>query len=221
MFEMPRRALLLIDVQNEYFTGKLPIRYPDPANALLRIKDAVRMACQYGVPIVVVHQLGGPHSTIFQTGTEGPLIVDLGSGVGDFVVGKRLPSAFAGTSLESWLRANDIDTLTITGFMTQNCIAATIFDAVHRGYEVEFLSDASGAVDLVNSAGSASADEIHRVFSVVFQSRTAAVLPTAGWEAVVAAGSRGTRDSILGSVTRALPVIPALPTHDATRSASS
>ena len=36
-----KRALLVIDVQNEYFTGKLPVSYPsDSFNNILRIMDA-------------------------------------------------------------------------------------------------------------------------------------------------------------------------------------
>jgi hypothetical protein len=65
--------------------------------------------------------------------------------------------------------------------MTHNCDASTIFEATHRGLHVEFLQDATGALPYANEAGSASAEEIHRVFSVVFHSRFAATGSTDAW----------------------------------------
>ena len=52
---------------------------------------------------------------------------------------------------------------------------------MHRGLAMEYLHDASGALPYANAAGRASAEEIHRVFSVVFQSNFAAVASTADW----------------------------------------
>ena len=54
-------------------------------------------------------------------------------------------------------------------------------EAAHRGLKVEWLSDASGALPYENAAGRASAEEIHRVFGVVFQSNFAAVTTTQAW----------------------------------------
>lgn len=65
--------------------------------------------------------------------------------------------------------------------MTHNCDASTIFEATHRGLHVEFLQDASGALPYANEAGQASAEEIHRVFSVVFHTCFAAVSSTDDW----------------------------------------
>lgn len=65
--------------------------------------------------------------------------------------------------------------------MTHNCILSTIVHALHLDFAVEFLSDAGGSVSYANSAGYASAEDIHRVLCVVLQSRFAAVLQTAEW----------------------------------------
>jgi hypothetical protein len=88
--------------------------------------------------------------------------------------------------------------------MTQNCNASTVFEARHRNLNVEFLSDASGAVPYANRAGHASAEEIHRVFSVVFESNFAAVISTAEWIAALASGQTPKRDNIMDSNRRAL-----------------
>jgi len=43
-----KRALFVIDVQNEYFTGKLPVSYPSGSfNNIIRIMDAAK---QYNMP---------------------------------------------------------------------------------------------------------------------------------------------------------------------------
>ena len=81
-----------------------------------------------------------------------------------------MADVFAGTDLKQWLSFNNVDTLSIVGYMTHNCNASTIYHATHDGYKVEFLSDATGALPYENAGGKASAEEIHRVFSIVFHS---------------------------------------------------
>ena len=106
--------------------------------------------------------------------------------------------------LEDWLRANAIDTITVVGYMTHNCDLSTIIHAVHMGFAVEFLSDATGSVPYANSAGYASAEEIHRVVTIILQSRFAAVLKTAEWVECLNSGTLPERDTIFGSNQRAL-----------------
>jgi hypothetical protein len=65
--------------------------------------------------------------------------------------------------------------------MTHNCVASTVFEGMHRGFTMEVLHDATGALPYENAAGRASAEEIHRVFSVVFHSNFAAVVSTSDW----------------------------------------
>ena len=69
---------------------------------------------------------------------------------------------------------------------------------------MEFLDDASGSLPYANSAGNASAEEIHRVFSVVLHSSFATVLSTERWLAALNAGEAPPRDTIYASNQRAL-----------------
>ena len=190
MSAIPRRALVVIDVQNEYVTGDLPIEYPDVATSLANVGRAMDAARAAGVPVVVVQNVAPSSSPLFARGSVGAeLHPVVASREHDHFVEKSLPSAFAKTDLADWLAGRDIDTLTITGYMTHNCDASTAFDATHRGLKVEFLVDATGSVPYANDAGFASAEEIHRVFSVVMHSRFAAVATTDAWLAAVAAGA--------------------------------
>ncbi len=116
---------------------------------------------------------------------------------------KNFPSAFAGTRLKDWLREHRVDTITTVGYMTHNCDFSTVVHALHAGFEVEFLSDATGSVPYANRAGAASAAEIHRVMMVVMQSRFAAVMSTEEWISILATGAKPERDTIHGSNRRA------------------
>src|SRR5271165_336439 len=69
MAENPKRALLVIDVQNEYFTGKLPITYP--AGSLANVLSAMHAAREHGVPVVVIqHASPQPDAPVFRKGSK-------------------------------------------------------------------------------------------------------------------------------------------------------
>lgn len=203
MHLIPRRALLVIDVQNEYFTGKLRIEYPPVETSLPNIARAMDAAQAAGMPVVVVqHELpeGFP---VFVQGSPGwelhPVVAERKA---EHCISKSMASAFAGTGLRQWLSDNAIDTVTIVGYMTHNCDAATIYQASHDGLKVEFLSDATGALPYENAAGRASAEEIHRVFCTVLHSNFAAVTTTDEWVAAVRDGRALEADNVYTSNLR-------------------
>jgi nicotinamidase-related amidase len=205
MPQAPRRALIVIDVQNEYVTGGLRIVWPPVDDALANIGRAIDAARDAVIPVVVVQNRTPPGAPIFAKGSPGwELHPVVSSRPFELRIEKTLPSAFTETGLEEWLRSREVDTLTIVGFMTHNCDASTIIDGVHRGFACEFLSDATGSVPYRNSAGQVSAQEIHRVYSVVLQSRFAAVAPTDRWIDAVARGERLERGNILASYQEGL-----------------
>lgn len=200
----PRRALVVIDVQNEYVSGDLPIEFPPIETSLANIGRAMDAARAAGVPVVVVQNFAPADSPLFARGSVGAeLHPVVASRERDHYVEKALPSAFAGTDLKAWLAERGIDTLTVAGYMTHNCDASTVFEATHAGLAVEFLADATGSVPYANEAGTASAEDIHRAFSVVMHTRFAAVVTTDAWLAAVKAGVPLARDNIYASNQRA------------------
>jgi nicotinamidase-related amidase len=202
--KMPRRALIVIDVQNEYFTGKMPIESPPVNQSLPNIVQAMKAARESGVPVVVVQHDAPADSPIFGVGSDGwqlhPEVAALGA---DLHIHKKLASAFAGTGLAAWLADKAIDTLAVAGYMTHNCNAATVIEAAQMGLTVEYLSDAGGSLPYRNAAGSATAEEINRVFNVVFHSSFAAVTSTRDWADAVSAGRPLEKDNIYLSNSRA------------------
>lgn len=201
----PRRALIVIDVQNEYFAGgNLPIEYPPVAETLPNIARAMDAAHAAGVPVVVVQHTAPSGAPVFDKATDRwQLHPEVARRHADHRIEKTMASAFTHTGLADWLAGRGIDTLTIVGYMTHNCDAGTIYEAAHRGLNVEFLTDASGALPYSNAAGSASAEEIHRVFSVVFHSNFAAAASTSDWVAALQAGEALEKDNVFASNQRA------------------
>ena len=141
---------------------------------------------------------------MFATGSPGwDLHPQVAARRADHHLQKTQASVFAGTDLADWLTTHAIDTLTVVGYMSHNCDGATIMQAAQAGLAVEFLADASGSLPYQNAAGKASAEEIHRVFSVVLHSNFAAVASTANWVAAVVNGVALERDNIVASNQRA------------------
>jgi nicotinamidase-related amidase len=201
---MSRRALIVIDVQNDYVGGELPIEFPEVQNSLRNIGTVMDAARTASIPVVVVQNILPPNAPFMAEGSAGVALHEVvAARPHDHYVAKKLPSAFAGTDLETWLHQHDIDTVTVIGYMTHNCNLSTMLHAFHSGYAVEFISDAAGSVPYENRAGRASAEEIHRVMSVVLQSRFAAVMATDEWIAMLQQGTTPERDSIFLSNRRA------------------
>jgi nicotinamidase-related amidase len=205
MSQTPRRALIVVDVQNEYVTGNLKIQYPPVASSLHNIGRAMDAARAAGIPVIVVQQSSPVEWPLFATGSQSwELHEVVAKRPHDHYMRKQKASSFVGTDLGEWLTAHSIDTLTVVGYMSHNCDDTTTKHAFDRGLKVEFLHDAAGSVPYANRAGFASAEEIHRVFSVVQQSNFAAVLSTDEWLECLASGRTPERDNIHASHQRAL-----------------
>jgi nicotinamidase-related amidase len=204
MSAFPRRALIVIDVQNEYVTGELPIEYPPVQDSLANIGRAIDAAHAHSVPVIVVQHMESPDAALFARGSHGgalhPVVAQRAY---DHLIEKTLPSAFAGTDLADWLADHRIDTLSVVGYMTHNCNVSTVLHASHAGMKVEYLNDATGALPYENDAGYASAEEIHRAFTVVMHARFAAVVRTDDWIAAVETGKPIERGSIGASNKKA------------------
>jgi len=180
-----KRALGVIDVQNDYFSGFHEITYPE--GSYENIQHAMDVAQTAGVPIAVVqHTFQDPSAPLFRKGTTG---WELADGVRrrpyDILIEKHLPGSFTGTNLEQWLRQCDVDTVAIAGYMTQMCCDTTSRQAVHLGFSVEFLADSTGTHAFSNAAGTVTAEELHRAALVTQASRFAKVLTLEEWKGLL------------------------------------
>jgi len=174
------RALLVIDVQNEYFFGKLPVSHPSGSmNNIMRAMDTATTNQIYVV--VIQHMAKSEASPVFRKGSpEWELHPDVEKRHRDVLIEKNWPDSFTETRLEEWLKSKGVDTLTVCGYMTQMCCDTTARRAFHLGYAVEFLSDATGTLSFNNEAGSVTSEELHRAI-LVTQTRFSKVLNTDEW----------------------------------------
>ncbi|WP_185922808.1 cysteine hydrolase family protein [Hafnia paralvei] len=147
---MPKQALIVIDIQNDYFDGG---NYPqwNTEDTLSKIENAVAKAQLKSIPIILVQHVADVSrgtAPFFNKGTTGvdihPRI--LAAAPQAEVVVKAFADSFYHTDLESVLSARDIEELLICGMMTQNCVAFTAVSKAAEKYSIKVLSDCCTSV---------------------------------------------------------------------------
>lgn len=188
----PRRALIVIDAQQQYFDGMLAVEHPPRDQSIIQITTAIDTALGAKVPVVVVQHELPAEAPVFAAGSESQRLhpeIERRADAASMRISKVFGSVFAGTDLLDWLRAEQIDTITLTGYMTNNCVLASAAAAEPLGLSVEVLSDATGAIPLANAAGSASAKQVHETLMVLLNSNWAAVATTVEWAGALETGT--------------------------------
>ena len=180
----PRRALVLIDVQNEYSRLPLRIRYPRLRDCLEQIERVLDAAESTGLPVVCVQHAGPPGGATFAPGGKGfelcPRIERRRTSQWKSVV-KHHGSIYAGTDLAAWLHEQGVNTVTLVGFMANNCVLASAAWGETIGLTTEVLSDAVGAINLRNRAGNVDARTVHTTLMALLHSNWAAVTTADDW----------------------------------------
>ena len=145
---MPQAALIVIDVQNDYFpTGASPLH--DTQAVLERTVQAVRSAQAQGLPVVLVQHVAKGPSPFFNADTEGVQIHPLlrAAAPDAPVVVKAHADSFLDTTLQTTLATLGVDSLWLCGMMTHNCVTHTALSPQAQGYTVRVLEDLCTTVD--------------------------------------------------------------------------
>ncbi len=144
-----KKALIIIDMQNDYFAGgKMELVGIDEAmeNTIKLIEDA--KAKEYEI-FFIQHISTREGATFFLPNSEGvKLHMRFDVSVGT-VIQKNYPNSFRGTSLQEKLQEKGIKNLIICGAMSHMCVDTTVRTAFDLGYNVELVSDACATKDLV------------------------------------------------------------------------
>jgi nicotinamidase-related amidase len=184
------RALIVIDVQNEYVTGRLPIAYPPLDLSLGNIGRAMDAAHARDIPVVVVQDTGPADDPVFAEGSHAWQLHEVvASRPRRHHVRKVTPGAFTGNDLDYWLRTHRVDTVTLVGYMTHHCVDTSARQALHLGYDTEVLADATGTIALANDRGKVSGQQLYETTLTVLHSRFAAVASTEQWLAALESGT--------------------------------
>jgi nicotinamidase-related amidase len=143
------RALLIIDIQRDYFPGgAYPLIEPvRAAEAARRVLDAFRTN---GDPVIhLQHVWDEPDATFMRPGTDGVEIHPrLAPSADEPVLQKAAPNGFVGTALEKELRSRGVDELVTAGMMSSMCVDATVRAAADLGFPVTVVHDGCAAPDL-------------------------------------------------------------------------
>lgn len=143
---MENTALVIIDIQNDYFPGgRMELDGADAAAE--QAGKVLAFFREKGWPVFhVQHESVKPGSTFFLPGTRGQQIhSQVAPAPGEAVVVKHFPNAFAGTGLEGQLREKGITGLVVTGMMTFMCVDATARAAKDLGFSCTVVHDATAA----------------------------------------------------------------------------
>jgi len=170
-------VVVIVDAQNEYVTGKLPL--DGVGAALENIATLLREARRTGAPVVHVVQRGRPGGLFDPQGEGFKIAPQAAPSAGEAVVEKPLPNSFAGTGLQAVLEATGRKSLVIAGFMTHMCVSATARSALDHGYTTTVISDAVATRALPDPLGGADlpAAQVHRTALAELADRFATVAP--------------------------------------------
>ena len=159
------RALLIIDIQRDYFPGgAYPLVEPDrAAENARRLLDAFRAA---GEKILhLQHIWDAPDATFMRPGTDGVEIHPLlEPAEGEPVLEKAAPNGFIGTSLEQDLRTAGVDELVVAGMMSSMCVDATVRAGADLGFAMTVVHDACAAPDLTFGDRIVDGATVHAAF---------------------------------------------------------
>jgi nicotinamidase-related amidase len=160
-----RKALLLIDLQNDYFPGgKMTL---DGANEAVQNARILlnRFRNEFWPVFHIRHVAMKPDATFFLPGTAGSRIhPNVSPLAGEDVIIKNYPNAFRDTELPNLLRKLDIQELVICGMMTHMCIDATTRAAKDLGYNCTVIADACATKALEINGQVISSINVHLGF---------------------------------------------------------
>jgi nicotinamidase-related amidase len=170
---LTRAALLVVDMQNDFVRAGAPMEVPDARATIPVIESlATRFRARHA-PVIFTRFVAGPERTLLWNWSPQcapptcacwrdkrrsysdirgerlafEVIDELPAGPGDHVVDKYGYSAFHDTILPQILKAEAIETLVVTGTVTQICVEDTVHGAFHSGYPTIVVADAVSSYD--------------------------------------------------------------------------
>jgi nicotinamidase-related amidase len=172
-------TLIVIDAQNEYRTGALPLTGVDAA--VKEIGALLKRARAVGTPVIHVQHKGRPGGAFDLEDERSGIMREVAPECGEPVVQKPLPNAFAQTDLGDRLEAAGRKQLIVTGFMTHMCVSSTARAALDHGYRVTIPASTVATRDLPAPDGNGvmKASEISRYALAELSDRFAIIVGNA------------------------------------------
>ncbi|MGO9176184.1 MAG: cysteine hydrolase family protein [Desulfobaccales bacterium] len=172
-----KKALLLVDIQNDYFPGGRMelVGMEEAASQTQALLAAFRRRQwpTYHIQHVSIRK----GATFFLPDTPGVQIhASIAPREGETVINKHFPNSFRDTGLKKRLDAAEVGELVICGAMSHMCIDASTRAAVDHGFSCVVIHDACATRDLVFAETLIPARQVHGAFMAALASFYAGVI---------------------------------------------
>jgi nicotinamidase-related amidase len=159
------KALLVIDIQNDYFPGGA-MELVGSVDAAKRASEIQQEFRNLGVPVFnIQHVAKSPTATFFLPNTFGVEIHEsVKPAAGELVIVKHSPNSFLETDLLEHLKAQAVTELVIVGMMTHMCIDSTVRAASDLGFDVTVHAAACATKNLEFSGRVTLAADVQAAF---------------------------------------------------------
>lgn len=157
---MSNRAILVIDLQNEYWpSGNFSLEGIEAAAAnAARVISHAR--AKGDLVVNIRHEM--PDGPLFVPGSDGAKINDaVCPAAGEPVITKNFPNSFRETGLHGLLKDKSIEEVIVVGAMSHMCVDATVRAANDLGYKTTTIHDACATRDLDFDGVTATAAQVH------------------------------------------------------------
>ena len=160
-----KQALILIDIQNDYFPGGAMELAGSP-EAGAQAGKLLRAFREKALPVIHLQHISTrPDAAFFLPHTRGVEIhSSVAPGADEIVIQKNFPNGFRGTPLLDHLRGRDVGQLVIGGMMTHMCIDSTTRAAADLGFECFLARDACATKTLSFGGESVPAASVQTAF---------------------------------------------------------
>jgi len=162
---MKNTALLIIDIQNDYFPGG-KMELEGAKEAAEKAADLLTCFREKKLPIFhVQHESIKEGAIFFLPQTDGQKINDrVKPREDEIVIVKNFPNSFIQTRLYEMLEEQQIKKIVITGMMTFMCVDATTRAAKDMGFHCTLIHDATAARSLAFHGQHVAADQVKAAF---------------------------------------------------------
>jgi nicotinamidase-related amidase len=176
-------ALVVIDIQNEYFAGGA-LTLPHAEQAATHAAEAIAAARAAGLEVVHIRHEEPDSEEWFVPGSRGAETHgSVAAAAGEAVVVKHYPNSFLQTDLADRLAAVGANRVAFCGMMTSMCVDATVRAAADLGLDPVLIDDACAAPDLEHRGQRVPSDAVHAAFCAALGDEIATVLDTGDFAA--------------------------------------
>lgn len=172
-----QQALVLVDIQNDYFPGGA-MELVGSSEAGLRAGKLLEVFRRKALPVIhIQHVATRPDAPFFRPDTPGVAIhASVAPLVGETVLHKHFPNSFRETPLLAHLQQHGITQLIIAGMMTHMCIDSTTRAAADLGFQCILAHDACATKSLIFGKVAVAAVEVQAAYLAALDGLFARVL---------------------------------------------